>query len=1034
MAGYTTSEVLNEVAKIFTARVDPGKEAGTLNTDVEYQQLIDISSPTFLFHHDAIFYLAWLARNRLLALVKREARFVEDMLVAVEDLGQLGKPVRDPTTLSNANTALLSLDAASSLQGRPETKRFSDLMDKYAEQYRRNVVSNKATLVRPRESARNILRTNLDRLKKLHDSVLVSVNALYSLLDNFVLLDIPTKLASTSLSRFRDGLDEVARREEDETDSENVEKSRQTLLTVLASKSAVNIIGNFTDPREFKFRSPLNPIPANISHKGRVTGEGDPASVIADFAPWTLPVSDGLAIKANSGSLQTLALNEIIGATMDGRVSEDFEIDTDRNDQLHVMVDPTVFEGTVGSVTNVGTEDECLIDETYELGFRHLGTPVMFPDTRAPYSTDSLYQRLLVEVRVARSGNIDTVVPTTGRATIEWGTLNGVDEPGTNLLTHAYHVGGYVLDSAGIRYEIIEISDQGTPSGGALSNAEVVVAVPDGIAAPSTGASTLHAENRTSASTKFLYAPPRTDLPIAGDTCFIGPAVKTVSLTVGDFRSAANIVADVQSETGVYGSFPLGGNEGMALNRHVQVRLSSEDPTKISMRCRSSEAPYLQIAPSFLNVPPVAGLGIVVESSAAGTLGFRMGELDTSNLLTASELAAQINGSWVDVEAEVLSEDIVSGTGSVEYNAGTILLIDSSTNFDDAGVLPTDQVQLSGELVGGTFLIDLVSGGIQLNLDATEPYSEEKDVPYRVFRESVKISTTRKNRGAKLEVDYGPSEMGLPGMSDPNLVVYGSVPQFEAVNKLGELLDFAGVRPGDFLRLVGSQVEYGVVENQGTTLVLGTGLSSNTVGSGFEILSGAAKSYRELVSSLDTFLDSPNLLAMHGFDEGIETIENAVTLAILPGRNFASNRNQARRYLADLLSILTDQRLREDEYDVDVPTASANLREILDAFTASSVKPVDRLIDSFIERKYDRAAQFLQTAQIAEFYSTTAETASFGGAVMAASRDVYNDLPTSASMAKEVTKSQGVSSANIDVMDANQTFRDYESGPEDISE
>src|SRR3990172_2070072 len=140
-AEYTQSELLNEVSRIFRAQVDPGREGGTLNTRTEYQQLLELSSITFLLNNDAIFYLAFLARNLLYSTLKTETDLIEDMLVALEDLGQIGQPVRDTTTLSNANTTLLALDAASSVKNRPETKRFSDLMDKFTQQYQKNVVS-----------------------------------------------------------------------------------------------------------------------------------------------------------------------------------------------------------------------------------------------------------------------------------------------------------------------------------------------------------------------------------------------------------------------------------------------------------------------------------------------------------------------------------------------------------------------------------------------------------------------------------------------------------------------------------------------------------------------------------------------------------------------------------------------------------------------------------------------------------------------------------------------------------------------------
>ena len=137
MADYTRAEVLNEISKIFRARLEPGREGGTLNTATEYAQLLEISALTFLLNPDAIFYVALLGVNRLKFVLAQEVAVLEDMLVGLDDLTQIGTEVTNTTSLSNARTAILSLDAATVVAGRPEARRFSRQMDEFAEQVRR---------------------------------------------------------------------------------------------------------------------------------------------------------------------------------------------------------------------------------------------------------------------------------------------------------------------------------------------------------------------------------------------------------------------------------------------------------------------------------------------------------------------------------------------------------------------------------------------------------------------------------------------------------------------------------------------------------------------------------------------------------------------------------------------------------------------------------------------------------------------------------------------------------------------------------
>jgi hypothetical protein len=1031
MTDFTTSEILNEVSKIFQARIDPGKEGGTLNTEIEYLQLVDLTSVTFLFHNDAIFYLALLARNKLLALVRREVAFIEDMLIALDDLSQIGEQVTDTTILSNANTALLSLDAASTLQNRPETERFSNLMDQFANQYRRNVVSSSTRgLVRPKESARDVLRTNLDRMEKIHERLLAAVFSLRDMMDDFVSLDIPAKVSASSLSRIRENLDQIITNIEEDTPTENIVRSRRTLLTTLASKVAVNLIGNFTDPRDLKIRSPLNPIPSTVSHLGRVTGTGEPASFTTTAGPWQLPVSAPLNIRVNEAINYVLVLEEIMGAVLNGRVDETFNI-TSVDDNLHVIVDPEVHTEAISSAVNIsGSVDELQLTSFVPLGFKHLGIPIFFPSFTGLDPASNLDHRMIVEMRTLRSGTIASFVAngTNNNGTVTFGTVSGVDEPG-GVVFSSVHVGTYIIDSSGARWEITEVISGGTVVGPNTTGAVVTVSVPDGEGPVSTGACTIHGQ--TAAATggsKFQYSPVRSPLP--SGSAIIGPAIKTVRLTSGAARTLANVLSDIDTAAGDFDTITLGSVEGQRLKHHVGAQAVTGEPGKLALINRSKQAPYMQISSRFLRVKSGPAPMVLVEESAHTTFGFNEGEIDTTDILTPSEFAAQIN-AISDLQAEIVTTELGEGT-ALQTTKDLAEVKDLSVDFTTL-VSPGDQISFTGSVVGGTFQIATVATNT-LTLFGNPFAASETSLVYRLFREQVKISTTRVSKGSSLRISSGPTEMGFPSVPDPDFFSTGNIPQFEAVDKLGNLLSFSGVFPGDFLRIVGSTTEFEIIEVSDSELVLETGLSSLLDKVGFEIRSGSSKKFGEMNEDLVTYTASPNLLAKHNFDEDLEEVDNALTLAVIPGQNFASNRNRARQILADLLSILTDSPARSDEYTATIPTAPDNLERILREYTVSVVPAVDRIIESFQERKYDRAVLLLQSGRLPEFYVTTSETGSFGGAVLAASRSVSQDLPTEASLASAVDKEQNVSVSDLDSADANLTFSDFESGPEEISE
>jgi len=1004
MADFNDSEILTEVSKIFRASLEPGREGGTLNTQVEYQQLLEMASTTFLLNNDAIFYLGRIVANRLQFLVSREVAFIEDMLVALDDLGQIGTAVEDTVTLSNAQTALLSLDAAGTVQNRPETDRFTNLMDTFAGQLRNNVVSRRTNaLVRPREDARNVLRTDLTRLQSIHNRVLTAVFALRDLLDNFNDLDIPSKAAATAFSRIRDNLEGLQSDIETQSATNNIATSRSKLLTTLSSKAAVNVVALFTDPRELKFRSPPNPIPFSVTHFGQVTGDGDPASVLTSAGPWAIPISDPISLSVNGGGSQAIDVDEAVGSVINGRAEETFEI-TAGVRQLSVILDPEVKSSTITVADTTQPE----ISDLQGLGYKHLGGSVVFPDSSTANSTD-FFPRVLTEI----SGNLQTATVTS--VTPQPGDLYEVTAnlaaglEAAGLLSH--HIGGYLRIGTD-RWEIIEISSAGpTP-------AIFTVAVPAGVTAPSVAGGFIHSWSPSVASQEITIAPALM-ANLIGDRVEIGPVVKNAQLPLGAAETVADLVTAIEAEASGLNAVAA---PGVNLHRHVRAEPVKNDPTRISLAARTAQDPYIQIASAILNVQSPTADAPIVEDSAHVTLGFNEGELDTTNILTPAELAAAINESGVAVTGEVVTTDLLEGA-SLKTLQNTKDVEDTSVDFLAAGVGVGDQIEVrGGGIIAGTFQITVVTANT-LTLDRPDDFlTTEPNLTYSIFREQVRISTVKTDRGSSLEVLSGPPEFDLPSG-----VQYGSITQFEAADRLGNLLSFDGVVAGDLLRLVGSQELFTVAENLGTTLVLEQGLPSNIESRGFEIRSTASREYTELEATLQTFTTSRNLLGRNNYDENLDFVDVSLTTALLPGQNFASSRNQARRALTDLLEILTSNPQRTAEYTATVSPVAFPLEDILAEFAVAPVPAVDSLLDAFTERKYDRAVRLLQSGQITEFYDTDQTTGSFGGVVLSNSRAVNNDLPVVASDQLQVENEVNVAVGKVeDLLDPNFDFDDIE--------
>lgn len=1001
MAEFSKAELLNEVSQIFRAGLDPGVEGGTLNTDTEYQQLLEMTSTTLLFNPDSIFYLARMAANRLNSLVSSEVAVLEDLLVLLEDLGKIGTPVRDSTTLSNARTAILALDAASSVTNRPETQRFVRQMDAFAAQVKKNVVSQERgnILVRPREEARNVIQKNLQKLTPIHERLLTQVNALKDLLTNYLALDIPSRVSSSVLLSVSTRLQDAANTVSTTSDTANLEANRDLFLQTLANKVAVKLLGTFTDPSEFKFRSPKRPIPSTATHTGRVVGEGEAASVLTSAGPWSLPISAPLELSVSGAAPVSIDLDGIVGSFLAGRNSETFEVAAGRN-RLHVTVDPEVISASVTSVS-AAASGQVVLTDYYRLGFKHLGAPVAFTGADTSTPTD-FYHRFIKGLRPLQALSS----PSYSGGQVSVGTKVALDEPGIGFVEA--HVGMYLKDSSSQEFEIVRVIDS--------SNC---IIDPRNLTPNFSGSTILYGSRSSGVGDTEFYVGPPVATAISSGFAIVGPATKTVELTVGT-RTVADLISDIGGEAG---PFPADA-EGSSLNWHVKAEAAvNSSPSRLALRVRSKDSPFAQVSGRFLNPQDPVGVAPLIEDSAHTLLGFLEGEQDDADTLSPAELADTVS-AVTGLIGEVETTEVYSGTLKTLVDQSVVE--DTGKTFASLGVAVGDQVEILEGTARGVYQITGLPAADQLTLNRDAFPSSEAGLSYRVFREQVRISITSSGAGSSLEVVSAPAELGLS-----TGVVYSAIPQFEAVDKLGSKLAFTGVVPGDLLRIVGDATEYSVAEVQdGTLLILEQGLPSTTSGAGFEIRSAAAQSYEQLSEDLTTFVTSPNLLRKNKFDQGVEAIDNAVTLAVLPGRNFIASRNQARRMVADLISILTRNLKRQDEYDASIPTAAATLTDILSEYSAPVIAAVDSILNAFIERKYERAAELLQQGRVTEFYGTNSETGSYGGAVMQSSRAAVNDLPRPSRTRRDFLDQRDIASDNLTTTDAAFDFSDTDDEPE----
>jgi hypothetical protein len=990
MTDYSDAEVLNEAARVFRARIDPGKEGGTINTTVEYQQLLETASTTFLLYNDAVYHVAWLARNRLLSLVGQEIDLIEDILVSLDHLEQVGSPVRDTTILSNARTALLALDAAGAVQGRPEARRFSILMDQYVDQFRKNVISSSTgQMVRPREQAQRLIRTNLTRIEEVHDQMLAVLFALDSVVEEFIDLDIPSKVSTTAIVNVRDQLDTLEIIAEDTNDADNIVASRASVLAGLTSKVAVESIADFTNPGEVKVRTPILPVPPNLKHLGRVVGSGEAASLLSSPGPWDLPLSAPIQVSVNGGAPVTSDIDDILGTSLVGSGDESFST-TEESHNLHFIVDQRTITDTVGSAS----ASFATLSRSLGLSFKNLGAPISFPGLANPDNT----QRAIADLQTLQTGTVSSAISIgEEKWRIVFSSWSAGNQTATGLVQG--HVGGYFRSASSPyeRWEILVVEDANT----------AVVSVPylsPAVNPPTFGSLTLKGDYE-GLNTYVVFTP---SLSVsASGAVTIAPAVKTVSLEYPNLLTVADVIGRVQGEDGEYDP-ALGGTlqtwRYQTLHQYARVREDPENTGRLSFIPRSADS-LLVVNGSFTKVESTTGI-VVKEASAHGEVGLLLGQAVSLNALSVSDLAAIIQS---DIPGTIVTEEqVILSTGTLRTSSQTGEVVGDGLELAGVG----DEIALPS----GTFRV------VSLNPVTVETtFSSNEDVPYTLTRTRMKLASASTSRGSSIRVLSGPAELGF-GTS----LVKGSIPTFEAVDRSGNKLSFTGlVVEGDILDVAGL-APVAITEVSGTLLTLSIGLAADVERRSFEVLSSAAVQYSELVGKLDTFINSRQLLKKHGFNQGLEALNDALARALIPGQNFASNRNQAKTISVDLLSILTGSPRRSDEYSTSVPTAALNLEDILGEYDPTRVPEVDGILDLLLDRQYTRAANLLQSGRIREFFDTTEETASFPGAMMSAARQVVTDLPDRDGTQEGTDRGVNIATSAVEDTDPDHNLDDTE--------
>jgi len=395
---------------------------GPRDVNASFGEVQELVNTTLLYDQDAIFYLVYLASNRLRRLVNAELSTITELLDAVDDLLKPNKPLRNISGAGDAESALIALENAMSRSGgvsaqeyyryTSSLKRLTDELGKTSKltYVPRGSSTPTTDIVRPQAKAKADVRTHMDRLTSDHADLLAGVERMLTAFSGFQAQDLAATVAQAQLSRARQQMTSIKERLEALTPEERIEEARESLLEALGNKAVVRGVANAPESGGKKVYQKLGD---SSRYRVRAYGEGTAPKLEGTVSgPFKLSLISGeeahnLGLEMNGGAQVDFDLlpsgssysSGVERAEVRGGIPGPFvirpELDEPENlytadtagnyglsagvdDRLHIIVDGNVYDVVIGTASS-GTPTEIETAINNEAGLKDLVTASVVP-------------------------------------------------------------------------------------------------------------------------------------------------------------------------------------------------------------------------------------------------------------------------------------------------------------------------------------------------------------------------------------------------------------------------------------------------------------------------------------------------------------------------------------------------------------------------------------------------------------------------------------------------------------------------------
>jgi hypothetical protein len=253
MTGFTDDEVSAAVDQFLLSQVVvPTRSTGVRDVLAGQKAVYDLLTTALLLKPEAYFYIVFLARNKLMALVSKQLEDLRTIKAAGPSMSRASKQIKSTTDLAAAEASLLELNAglnsrSSGVRGSigPAVDRFRGSVASFVNnELVKNVISG-GQITQTAEELRLDAKSRWASVVSRHSEIVLLCTGISSALTSFEQVKLPESSVRDIVSRIQSRLGEL--RVEMSGDSA-IAGSRLAMLELLTMRTLLTKASSFRNP------------------------------------------------------------------------------------------------------------------------------------------------------------------------------------------------------------------------------------------------------------------------------------------------------------------------------------------------------------------------------------------------------------------------------------------------------------------------------------------------------------------------------------------------------------------------------------------------------------------------------------------------------------------------------------------------------------------------------------------------------------------------------------------------------------------